>query len=189
MKDKGKLIVISSVSGAGKTTLVRYLLQENPDLVYSISATSRKPRKGEVNGIDYFFYTKEEFEKKIDKGDFIEWAIVHENYYGTPREFISKNLSNGKNMVLILDVYGKYNLNSIHPDSVGILINPPSMDVLEERLIKRGDDKDTIGLRINNAKKEIEFSKKEGLYDYFITNDDLDKAKSELLDIVESILE
>ena len=178
---KNKLFVMSAASGAGKTTLKDKVIGEFPDIVYSISATTRKPREGEVNGVHYFFKTKEEFEKLIKEDGLIEWNEVHGNYYGTPKFFDEDMLRQGKRVLFDLDVFGKVNFDKVYPDATGILILPPSEEELERRLRGRGtDSEEVIRLRLENAKKEMEFAKTKGKYEYTIINDDLERAANEL---------
>ena len=154
---KNKLFVMSAASGAGKTTLKDKVIGEFPDIVYSISATTRSPREGEVNGVHYFFKTKEEFEKLIKEDGLIEWNEVHGNYYGTPKSFVEDMLAQGKRVLFDLDVFGKVNFDKVYPDATGILILPPSEEELERRLRGRGtDSEEVIRLRLENAKKEME---------------------------------
>ena len=178
---RNKLFVMSAASGAGKTTLKDKVIGEFPDIVYSISATTRKPREGEVDGVHYFFKTKEEFEKLIKEDGLIEWNEVHGNYYGTPKFFVEDMLRQGKRVIFDLDVFGKVNFDKVYPDATGILILPPSEEELERRLRGRGtDSEEVIRLRLENAKKEMEFAKTKGKYEYTIVNDDLEKAANEL---------
>ncbi len=172
---------MSAASGAGKTTLKDKVIGEFPDIVYSISATTRKPREGEVDGVHYFFKTKEEFEKLIKEDGLIEWNEVHGNYYGTPKFFVEDMLRQGKRVLFDLDVFGKVNFDKVYPDATGILILPPSEEELERRLRGRGtDSEEVIRLRLENAKKEMEFAKTKGKYEYTIINDDLERAADEL---------
>ena len=172
---------MSAASGAGKTTLKDKVIGEFPDIVYSISATTRKPREGEVDGVHYFFKTKEEFEKLIKEDGLIEWNEVHGNYYGTPKFFVEDMLRQGKRVLFDLDVFGKVNFDKVYPDATGILILPPSEEELERRLRGRGtDSEEVIRLRLENAKKEMEFAKTKGKYEYTIINDDLERAANEL---------
>ena len=172
---------MSAASGAGKTTLKDLVIKDFPDIKYSISATTRKPREGEINGVHYFFKTKEEFEQLIKDNGLIEWNEVHGNYYGTPKSFVEKTLAEGNRVLFDLDVFGKINFDKVYPDATGIFIMPPSEEELERRLRGRGtDSEDVIQLRLANAKKEIEFAKTHGKYEYTIINDDLQKAADEL---------
>ena len=178
---------MSAASGAGKTTLKDKVIGEFPDIVYSISATTRKPREGEVDGVHYFFKTKEEFEKLIKEDGLIEWNEVHGNYYGTPKFFVEDMLRQGKRVLFDLDVFGKVNFDKVYPDATGILILPPSEEELERRLRGRGtDSEEVIRLRLENAKKEMEFAKTKGKYEYTIINDDLERAADELRAILKN---
>ena len=178
---KNKLFVMSAASGAGKTTLKDLVIKDFPDIKYSISATTRKPREGEIDGVHYFFKTKEEFEQMIKDNALVEYNLVHGNYYGTPKSFVEKTLAEGNRVLFDLDVFGKVNFDKVYPDATGIFILPPSEEELERRLRGRGtDSEDVIQLRLANAKKEIEFAKTKGKYEYTIVNDDLQKAADEL---------
>ena len=132
-KNKGKIFVFSAPSGAGKTTILNKLKAAVPNLVYSISATTRKPRPGEIDGKHYFFMSVEEFKRKIDQKAFAEWAVVHENYYGTPRSFIDSTVEQGSHIIMDIDVFEKQ-FDKLYPEAIGILIVPPSMEELERRL-------------------------------------------------------
>ena len=178
---KNKLFVMSAASGAGKTTLKDLVIKDFPDIKYSISATTRKPREGEIDGVHYFFKTKEEFEQMIKDDALVEYNLVHGNYYGTPKSFVEKTLAEGNRVLFDIDVFGKINFDKVYPDATGIFIMPPSDEELERRLRGRGtDSEDVIQLRLENAKKEIEFAKTKGKYEYTIINDDLQKAADEL---------
>ena len=178
---KNKLFVMSAASGAGKTTLKDLVIKDFPDIKYSISATTRKPREGEIDGVHYFFKTKEEFEQMIKDNALVEYNLVHGNYYGTPKSFVGKTLAEGNRVLFDLDVFGKVNFDKVYPDATGIFILPPSDEELERRLRGRGtDSEEVIQLRLANAKKEIEFAKTKGKYEYTIVNDDLQKAADEL---------
>lgn len=189
-KDRGKILVFSAASGAGKTTLLTYLTETVPGLVYSISATTRKPRSGEVNGKHYFFMSTEEFEAKIEKNEFAEWQQVHGNYYGTPRPFIESVVSSGDNIVMDIDVFGKKKFDAVYPEAVGILVTPPSMEELEKRLRDRKtDDEATILLRLQNAKTEMDFARLEGKYEHVIVNDNLEDAKIKISELIRTIID
>ncbi|MBP5768480.1 MAG: guanylate kinase [Fibrobacter sp.] len=178
---KNKLFVMSAASGAGKTTLKDLVIKDFPDIKYSISATTRKPREGEIDGVHYFFKTKEEFEQMIKDNALVEYNLVHGNYYGTPKSFVEKTLAEGNRVLFDIDVFGKINFDKVYPDATGIFIMPPSDEELERRLRGRGtDSEEVIQLRLANAKKEIEFAKTKGKYEYTIVNDDLQKAADEL---------
>jgi guanylate kinase len=186
---QGKIFVFSAASGAGKTTLLNHLKTVYPDLVYSVSATTRKPRTGEVNGIHYFFMTPEVFIKKRDANEFAEWAMVHGHYYGTPKSFIDATIASGRHIIMDIDVFGKKKFDAIYPDTTGILLVPPSIEILEKRLRCRNtDSEETIMLRLSNARKEMEFARLEGKYEYTVINDGLEKAMAEVVAIVGAII-
>jgi guanylate kinase len=182
---KGKIFVFSAASGAGKTTLLDYCRSLVPNLVYSISATTRPPRSHEKNGIHYFFMSQAEFKCRLQNNEFAEWAIVHDNYYGTPRRFIDDTIASGRHIIMDIDVFGKKKFDRIYPDTVGVLLIPPSLDLLRQRLERRKtDSREVIELRIANAEKEMTFAKEHGKYEYTVVNDDLEKAKAEVVAIV-----
>ena len=163
MKNKGLLFIISGPSGAGKGTVVKELVKL-PENEVSISVTTRKPREGEIDGIHYHFFSVDKFRKLIDENGFLEYAQYCENYYGTPLAQIEKWLSEGKNVILEIDVQGCRQVKIKRPDAVTIFIAPPSMEVLEKRLTGRGtEDEETIQKRLNTAKSEMQ---KAGEYDY-----------------------
>lgn len=179
---KGAILIISGPSGCGKSTLLKEVYKNISDYYFSISTTTREPRVGEVNGIDYFFVSKEEFEEDIKKGNFLEYAKVHDNYYGTSLKPIIKALNEGKLVIFDIDVQGHHLVRKKMNDSVtSVFITTPSLKVLEERLNNRNSDSlEVIEKRVKNAKKEIEFFDE---YDYFIVNDNLESASNELVSI------
>ena len=181
MSKQGKLFVISAPSGAGKTTLIKSVLNSFKKLSYSVSHTTRLPRKNEKHGLDYFFISSEEFEEKISLGHWLEWAKVHENYYGTSKDFITTSLADSKNLILDIDVQGAQQMMKSNLNMVTVFIMPPSIEVLSQRLENRGtDSKKTVETRLKNAKAEID---KKDLYQYLVINDDFDQAKEELCTI------
>ncbi len=181
-KLKGLLIVISAPSGTGKTTLTHMLLKEFPDMEFSVSYTTRKPRPGEVNGKDYFFVNRETFERMIEEGDFLEWAQVYGNLYGTSKSQVLKALNEGKDILLDIDTQGALQVKKNFPEAVLIFILPPSFKELERRLRSRGtDDEETIEKRLKIARVEVE---RAPLYDYIVVNDVLEKAYEKLRSIV-----
>ncbi len=183
IKQKGRVFVVSAPSGAGKTTLCRRILDKFDFLSYSISHTTRLPRNGEENGVDYFFITKDEFEEKIRSGFWAEWANVHDNLYGTSLEFIKEKIQNGSSLLLDIDVQGAKQIKAAIPDAITIFIMPPSFEILEQRLRARGtDSEEVIQKRLVNAEKEINAKE---FYDFSIVNDDLDKAVEEFAEIIE----
>ena len=180
---RGHLFIISAPSGAGKTTLSRAILKRFTDMLYSVSYTTRSPRKGEQDGVDYHFISKEAFKKDIKTGRWSEWAEVHGNYYGTSAEFVEKGLSSGRDILLDIDVQGTIQILKHHPDSVTIFVLPPSMDALRQRLEMRGTESETVlKLRLENAKKEMVHK---NLYRHVIVNDQLLSAIEELISIIE----
>lgn len=179
---KGVLFVLSAPSGAGKSTLIKVLMQNIPDLMFSVSHTTRAPRAGESHGRDYFFVDKNEFEAMIKNGRLAEWARVHDNYYGTSKDFIDENLASGVGIILDIDVQGKEQIEKVFPDSVSIFIMPPSMDILRQRLEGRGTETpESLAKRLKNAEAEV--LKKDG-YRHIIVNDDLDAASEEITQLV-----
>lgn len=183
-----RLIVVSAPSGAGKTTLCQRLLAEFPRLVLSISTTTRKPRGSEQHGREYFFVSREEFERQISEGKFAEWARVHDNYYGTSKSVIEKAFVTGNSVLLDIDVQGAEQLRSSYPrESVLIFVAPPSLDELERRLRSRNTDSEaSIQKRMNNARAEM--ARKDS-FDHVVVNDSLERAYSELRGIVARNLE
>jgi len=180
--NNGTLFVVSAPSGAGKTTLCRQLLKKDPDIKLSVSYTTRQPRKGERNNIDYTFISKARFMKMIDKGEFAEWATVHGNLYGTSIKRIKELNRAGYDIILDIDTRGAMQLKKKHENAVYIFILPPSVEVLKERLVNRKtDSNDVIAGRLDNAKSEIPYYKD---YDYIVVNDRLDKAYRELESII-----
>jgi guanylate kinase len=184
----GKLIVIVAPSGSGKSTLIKRLKADYPQLIESVSYTTREMRAGEKHGESYFFISKEEFIAKRDKGDFLEWAEVHTNFYGTSKQFVEDQLALGKNLLFDLDVQGTDSFKRYFDKRArAIFIAPPSVDELKNRLRGRGTDSTgVINIRLENSK--IELQRKDD-FDYCVVNDDLDRAYEELKKIVDSILE
>lgn len=181
-KRKGKLFVISGCSGVGKGTLLKVFLEKNPQIELSISATTRKPRPGEVDGVNYFFLTKEEFETALKNNEFLEWAEFNGNFYGTKEAYVEKKLNEGKNVILEIETRGAFQIKEKKPDVVLIFILPPSLDELEHRLRGRNtEDEAAIQNRLHEAYRELECSKK---YDYCIVNDDLNQAVKELEEVL-----
>ena len=180
--DSGTLFVVSAPSGAGKTTLCRQLLKKDPDIKLSVSYTTRQPRKGERDHVDYTFISKARFMKMIDKGEFAEWATVHGNLYGTSIKRLKELNRAGYDIILDIDTRGAMQLKKIYENAVYIFILPPSEEVLKERLVNRKtDSRDVIAGRLDNAKSEISCYKD---YDYIVINDRLHKAFRELESII-----
>jgi len=182
MRERGMLIVVSGPSGVGKGTLCNILLNRVENLFMSISATTRPPRAGEINGVNYIFMSHESFKYKIEKLKFLEWAKVYNNYYGTPKEAVYKKLNEGEDVILEIDIQGAAQVKQNCPEGIFIFISPPSIEELKNRIIKRGSDtQDSIELRLKCAREEMEASLD---YDYIVINDDLDKAALMLQSIV-----
>lgn len=179
---KGTLFVISAPSGAGKTTLINAVRPLFPNILYSVSYTTRSPRPGEVEGVSYYFVKTDQFERMIKSDEFLEWKKVHGNYYGTPRGPVTRALATGKKMILDIDVQGAMDVFARVPGAVGIFITVPDLQVLEDRLRKRGtDSEETISLRLANATAEIEAAEK---FDYTVVNNDLAQAVKEMTRII-----
>lgn len=178
----GKLIVITGPSGVGKGTLVKLLLTRHPQLFLSISATTRQPRQGEVDGRDYYFFSRAQFEEMIAQGGFLEWTEYAGNYYGTPIAPVQEQLKQGKTVLLEIELAGARAVKKIFPTAITIFILPPSLAELERRLRKRGKDSEAdISRRLARAKVEIA-AKDE--FDYQVVNDDLEKALTQIENIL-----
>ncbi len=183
MTSKGTLLVLSGFSGAGKGTIVKKLVSEYGYHI-SISATTRSPRTGEVDGREYYFKTREEFQDLIDHNGLIEWAEYVGNYYGTPKQFVEEMLAQGKNVILEIEVQGALNVKEQYPEAVLIFIAPPSIPILRERLIGRGtEDRETIEKRLLRAKEEAKDIKE---YEYVVINDNLDTCVQQVHQIIVS---
>lgn len=182
---RGIMIVLSSPSGAGKTTLTRSLLADNPDMAMSVSATTRKPRPGEVDGTDYFFIDKDRFSSMIDKDQFLEHARVFDNYYGTPSEPVFSALEDGRDVLFDIDWQGAQQLTQAASDDlVKIFILPPSLRELEKRLRTRAQDSDDIiAKRMSQSAAEISHWAE---YDYVIVNDDLEESRAKLQTLLDA---
>lgn len=175
---KGVLLVLSGPSGSGKGTLVKEYTDKHPEVFLSVSATTRKPREGEVHGINYFFLTVDEFKKRIEEKGFLEHAQFCENYYGTPRESVEQKLNEGVDVILEIDVQGAMQVKENCPEAVLVFTLPPSYEILRERLIGRGTEAmDVVEKRLNEAHNEIKYADK---YDFVIINDSIETAAEEL---------
>ncbi len=182
MSMAGSLYVVAAPSGAGKTTLVRGLLEADPGVGLSVSTTTRAPRPGEVDGRDYRFTDVDAFKAMVERGEFLEWAKVHGNYYGTSKSWIQAELAAGRDVLLEIDWQGARQVRSLFPEAVGIFILPPSLEELERRLRGRGTDSDeVIARRLAAAQAEMRHV---GEFDYAIINKELQRASEELLLIV-----
>ena len=180
---RGLLIVISGPSGVGKGTVRKALVQrEGHDLEYSVSMTTRQPREGEVEGKEYYFVSREEFEKQVKEGNLLEYAEFVGNYYGTPYDKVREKLDQGSEMVLEIEVQGAMQVKRKIPDAVFIFIAPPSYKALEERLVSRGtEDKKALNERLKKAHREVELA---GEYDYIVINDEVDNAADRIMAII-----
>ncbi|AOR23222.1 guanylate kinase [Clostridium taeniosporum] len=181
-KKRGLLIVISGPSGAGKGTICKELLDKNDNLLLSVSATTRSPRKGEVDGVNYHFLSKDEFINRIEKDDFLEHAEVYGNYYGTPKSNVDKMLESGKDVILEIDIQGALKVKENTEEGVFVFILPPSMEELKQRIIKRGSETpESLMKRFKSAYKEINFVSK---YNYAVVNDEVGVAVEKLEAII-----
>jgi len=182
MSAAGRIFVVSGPSGSGKSTLIREVRQKVPDLGYSVSHTSRPPRGQEKNGVEYHFVSRKNFQEMIDKGEFVEWAEVYRDLYGTSVSSLRSQITIGLDVIMDIDVQGGRNIKDHFKDAILIYVLPPSLEILEKRLRDRGtDDEKTIRTRLNKAAKEI---KNCVSYDYLLFNDDLDQAVEELKSIL-----
>lgn len=180
---KGKLIVISAPSGCGKSTVVHALMELRPNLRFSISATTRKPRIGEVDGKDYFFVSREKFMEMVERDEFLEHAIYVDNCYGTPRKALDDMLEKGLDVILDIDVQGAFQIREKRPDALMVFLLPPSFEDLEKRLVSRGKDSmEVIRNRLVAAREECRMAEK---FDYRIVNDDVNRAVSEFSSIID----
>lgn len=185
---KGKVIIFSAPSGSGKSTIINYLMQQNLNLAFSISATSRPPRDTEQHGVEYFFLTPEDFRQRIANGEFLEYEEVYKDrFYGTLKEQVEKQLENGQNVVLDVDVKGGCNIKNYYGNrALSIFIQPPSIEALRQRLNGRGTDSpEVIEDRIARAEYELGFADK---FDTIVVNDNLEQAQQEALQILKKFL-
>jgi guanylate kinase len=183
-RTRGILFVVSSPSGGGKGTLIQRVLKEVPNLSYSVSYTTRVPRNGEVDGREYFFVTPDKFETMVEAGEFLEWAKVHGKLYGTSRQQVSRDVFEGRDIILEVDVQGAASVRELVADSVSIFILPPSVEILRQRLIARGTDSpEELELRLRNAPAELKHYQ---TFDYVIINDDVQRAAGQLNCIIEA---
>ena len=183
MTRSARLFVVSGPSGVGKGTLVARVRDRLPGLGLTVSATTRAPREGEKNGVSYYFMDDSEFARRIENGEFLEWANVHGHRYGTLRAEAERLMAEGSSVVLEIDVQGGLNVRKVYPDVVLVFIEPPSIGELERRLRGRGtEDESSIELRLANANHEMELA---SLYDVRIVNDDLERATDELVSTID----
>ena len=180
---KGLLLVVSGPSGTGKGTICKDIVAKHEDINLSISATTRNPRVGEVEGKSYFFKTKEEFEAMVDRGEFLEHAMIYDNYYGTPKKAIFDALDMGRDVILEIEMQGAMQIKEVYPQAVFIFVLPPSLQELRNRIVGRGTEtEEQIEKRFNSAYDEIKLL---GDYDYFIFNNIVEKSAEEILNILE----
>ena len=179
---RGTLFVVSSPSGGGKGTIIRHVLDVVENLSYSVSYTTRAPRQGEVDGREYFFISRETFDEMVVAREFLEWACVHGNFYGTSKKQIMEETAAGSDIILEVDVQGAASVRQLLMDSVSIFILPPSYEVLRQRLIRRGTDSpEELEVRLRNAPVEL---KQYSAFDYVIINDEIDRASAQLASII-----
>lgn len=183
MKREGMLVIISGPSGSGKGTVVKELVQKE-DFALSISATTRIPRDGEIDGVHYYFYDKETFEKMKNQNELLEWAEFCDNYYGTPKKYVEQQMLQGKNVILEIEVQGALQVKKIYSDCILVFLVPPNVKELQKRLTQRGtEDKQTIDRRMNRAIEEMEFVPQ---YDYIVINDTVTEAAEAIRAIVKA---
>ncbi len=181
---KGLLFVFSAPSGSGKTSVLAEVLKTHPDILFSVSVTTRPPREGESNGVNYNFVTDEEFDSYIESGDFVEWAVVHGNRYGTLKRTLKGALENNRTMILDTDTVGAFNIKKLYPDAVLVFIAPPSPEMLRERLRNRNTESgELIRKRLEAA--PLEMSRMSD-YDYIVLNDEISKAVSRISTIIKA---
>ena len=184
MRSKGVLLVISGFAGTGKGTLVKSLLENYDNYALSVSATTRAPRKNEIEGVHYFYKTKEEFLEMIEHGELVEYAEYVGNYYGTPRAYVEQQLTKGKDVILEIEIQGALKIKERFPDTLLLFLLPPDVDTLKTRLEGRGTEtEEIIEQRLSRAVEEAEFIEK---YDYLIVNDDLEKCVRETHAVIQS---
>ena len=182
MVKKGLLIVLSSPSGGGKTSIAQKLLQKDKNILRSVSCTTRKARPGEKKGKDYFFVSRSQFRRMASQNAFLEWAEVHGHRYGTPRSWVERNLKKGRDILFVIDVQGGRAVKKIHPDALLVFLRPPSLGVLRKRLLGRGSEgPEDLKLRLEGARWEMRRGRH---YDYQVLNDSFSKAVSDLMKII-----
>jgi guanylate kinase len=185
MTGPGKLLVMAGPSAVGKGTLASHIVEKFPNFVLSVSATTRSPRPGEVEGVSYFFLSPEQFNERVSSGRMLEWATVHgANSYGTPREPVESALSKGQNVILEIDVQGAFQVRDAFPDALLVFVNPPSFEELRTRLDKRGTESESDKqIRLETAKSELAQA---GKFQYSVVNDEVARCAQEVVDLVQS---
>ncbi len=183
----GKLVVISAPSGAGKTSIAKEILRLNPSLSFSVSATTRAMRAGETEGKDYFFLTKDEFLRRVDVGDFVEWETIYGNYYGTLKAEVDRALSGGRHLLFDIDVKGGLSIKRRYPEALMVFIRPPSLEILQQRLQGRNtENPTTLARRLERVPMELELG---NAFEHQIVNDELSRAIGEVQRIVQRHLQ
>ncbi len=178
MNDKGLLLVISGPSGAGKGTVCKSYIEKHPECALSVSATTRAPRPGEVEGVNYYFMSQDDFRTKISNDGFLEHAVFCDNYYGTPKDAVMEMIESGRDVILEIEVQGAMQVRSHYPEAVLIFVSPPTEQELEDRLRKRGTETEEVILsRLKRAKEELRYTEK---YNYVLINDTVENAVSHL---------
>lgn len=185
MEKKGILTVVSGFSGSGKGTIMKQLIEEHPDTyALSISATTRAPRTGERHGKEYFFVSAEEFEQMIQEGELIEYAQYVNHYYGTPKDYVQKQLEQGKDVILEIEIQGALKVKEAYPDTLLLFVSPPSAKELKDRLVGRGTEEESvIDMRLSRAWQEAQGVEN---YDYFVINDDLSECVQQVHSIIQN---
>ena len=184
MAERGVLIVVSGFSGAGKGTIVKKIIEESDNYALSISMTTREPREGEVEGVSYFFVSKERFEEAISNGELVEYANYVGNYYGTPKKNVEDMLEQGKDVILEIEMQGAMQVKTRFPDAVLVFVTPPNADELKRRLMSRGtESEEVVNKRMRRAYEESAFVDR---YDYLLVNDDLEKCVKDLHMLIEA---
>lgn len=182
MKNRGLLVVVSGPSGAGKGTVCKALVEKNDNVSLSVSATTRQPRNGEIDGVNYYFKTEEQFKNMIKNDALMEWAVFCQNHYGTPKEYVEAKLDAGQDVILEIEVQGAMKIRSKYPEGVYVFLLPPSMEELRKRIIDRGTESEAvINERLNTARLEFTHINK---YNYILVNDYVDNAVEKLKAII-----
>lgn len=182
MMTRGLLITVSGASGTGKGTVCKRLLDLTPTLIYSISATTRAPREGELDGREYFFFSRDQFVEKINRNEFLEYADVYGNYYGTLRSYVDGQLADGRDVLLEIDTQGALKVQKACPEGVFIFLLPPSLEELKQRIMGRGTESpESLAKRLKSAPLEIEIGRQ---YDYVVVNDSVERAVDQIKSII-----